>query len=100
VAKDGPYRVFSRPLYVLPGESQTVTFEYLLPDGVAPGGRYSLTWVRQAGTPADTLTADVAGREFVADPAHRVLRAEAGFSGPGGLRGFLHDRWLTRQLGL
>ncbi len=100
-AKDGPYRVFSRPLYVLPGESETATFEYALPNDVTSGGRYSLTWVRQAGTPADSLTADVAGREFVADPEHRVLRVEAGVdSGPGGLRGFLHDRWLTRQLGL
>jgi hypothetical protein len=100
-AKDAPYRVFSRPLYVLPGASETVSFEYELPDEVLSGGQYSLTWVRQAGTSADKLTADVAGQVFVSDPSQRVLQADASFdSGPGGLRGFLRDRWLIRKLGL
>ena len=42
---------------------QRVTFTYTLPAGVDAGG-YHLTWLRQPGTPADTLTATIGSHTF------------------------------------
>lgn len=98
-APDGPYRVLSRALFVRPGESQTVTFEYVLPASVAPGGDYGLTWVRQAGTPADHLTAVIGSKRVTAPPGERTLRVGHRLE-RSGLRAWLHDRWLFRKLGL
>lgn len=97
-APDGPYHVFSRALFVGPGESDTVTFEYELPPSVAPGGTYRLTWVRQAGTPADHLAAVIGSKRVTAPPGERTLRVEQRLE-RSGLRAWLHDRWLFRRLG-
>lgn len=99
-APDGPFRVLSRPVYVRPGEKETVTFRYVLPSTVAPGGDYTLTWLRQAGTPNDTLTAVVGGKEITADPALRELRVQVGFHSPGWFRRFVDGSWVLRRLGI
>lgn len=76
-APDGPYTVISHRLLLHPGEHEVVTFRYRLPEGLAAGGRYRLTWLRQPGTPADTLTATVGNRTYDADPAQRRLEVTA-----------------------
>jgi hypothetical protein len=80
-AVDGPFQVFSQDLVVEPESMGVATFDYVLPDRVAPGGRYQLTWVRQVGTPADRLRVDVAGRSAQSDPASRMLRLEQRLAG-------------------
>ena len=82
-APDGPWSVISHRSFVSPGERTTVTFTYRLPDDLAPGGRYRLTWLRQPGTPADTLTAAIGGRSFSADPAVRRFEVTALLRGTG-----------------
>ncbi len=56
---DPPFQVFTQLLVVAPQSETTVVFEYTLPAQVAPGGNYGLTWMRQPGTPRDSLVADV-----------------------------------------
>jgi hypothetical protein len=75
-AVDGPFEVFSQDLVVEPESMGVATFDYVLPERVAPGGRYQLTWVRQVGTPGDRLRVDVAGRSAQSDPATRMLRLD------------------------
>lgn len=70
-APDGPYSVLARRFVVRPGESQTLTFDYVLPRTVVDGGRYNLRWARQPGTPRDALRADISGRKVALDPAVR-----------------------------
>jgi hypothetical protein len=78
-APDGPFEVFGQGMRVDPGETGVMTFTYRLPERVAPGGHYRLTWLRQVGTPADRLRVDVGGRTAQADPVTRTLRMDAQF---------------------
>ena len=77
-AEDGPYDVITTAVYVEPLGKLHVHLEYTLPKTVAPDGRYHLTWLRQPGTPADSLTAIVGTQTFAADPAERRLEVSAG----------------------
>jgi hypothetical protein len=70
-AEDGPYDVIATQAYVEPLGKLHVHLEYTLPKTVAPSGHYHLTWLRQPGTPADSLTAVVGSRTFAAEPADR-----------------------------
>jgi hypothetical protein len=82
-APDGPYTMLISSVYVAPEGHEVLTFRYLLPKGVAPGGKYRLSWLRQTGTPRDVLIATVGGRSFEAGPGGD-LAVEARFR-----RGFL-----------
>lgn len=76
-AADGPYDVIATQVYVEPLGKQTVHLEYILPAAVAPGGDYHLIWLRQPGTPFDSLSATIGKRTFRADPAQRRLTVTA-----------------------
>jgi hypothetical protein len=67
-APDGPYTEISAHVYVAARGEQHVSFTYTLPKGVDEGG-YHLTWLRQPGTPADTLTATIGSKTFNAASA-------------------------------
>lgn len=75
-AVDGPFEVFSQQVVVEPGGTAVATFDYELPERIAAGGPYRLTWVRQAGTPLDDLRVDVGGASAHADPAKRLWLVE------------------------
>lgn len=75
-ADDGPFEVFSQDMQVDPGETRVATFDYVLPERVADASRYTLTWVRQVGTPADRLRVDVGGEAAEVDASNRSLRIE------------------------
>ena len=75
-AVDGPFEVFSQEVIAAPNGSAVATFDYELPERVGSGGRYRLTWVRQAGTPADRLSLDVAGTSAQLDASARTSRIE------------------------
>ena len=98
VAPDGPYQVFSSPIVVDPGGTEQLLFEYELPSSVSASD-YRLTWLRQAGTPRDTLRARVDGREFAGSAENRSLTVEADLTG-NGLMDMLRRRWILRKLGL
>jgi hypothetical protein len=70
-APDGPYTMISSQVYVEPEGRELISFTYRLPKSVPTKGLYRLNWLRQPGTPADTLTATVGNRTFEADPAKR-----------------------------
>lgn len=73
-APDGPYSVLMSQVYVPPdGGERVITFEYLLPESVAPGGAYSLQWLRQPGTPRDIYTVVVGNRRFESARGERRL---------------------------
>lgn len=76
-AADGPYDVISTQVYVDPLGTQSLHFEYELPADLPGDGGYHLTWLRQPGTPADSLTATVGTQTFRADPARRTLEVRA-----------------------
>jgi hypothetical protein len=79
-APDGPYGVFGKAVFVpADGERVVESFEYLLPKSAVKDGRYRLTWLRQAGTNADTLTATVGDRTFTeaADPRRLDIDVKA-----------------------
>jgi hypothetical protein len=79
-APDGPYGVFSKAVFVPAGGERVVeSLEYLLPKSAVNDGRYRLTWLRQAGTNADTLTATVGARTFTgaADPRRLDIDVKA-----------------------
>jgi hypothetical protein len=97
-APDGPYRVFAQLLDVAPDASQRVRFDYLLPAVVAPGGDYRLTWVRQTGTPQDSLTAVVAGRTVEVETVSRAAEVERSLRG-NRVADWLRQRWVVRKLG-
>ena len=80
-ADDGPYRVFVADLFVRPLTSETIRIEYRLPESVAAGGRYHLTWLRQAGTSRDRLTAMAGGRTWTAESDRRTLEVAADLRG-------------------
>ncbi|HUR17786.1 MAG TPA: DUF4012 domain-containing protein [Acidimicrobiales bacterium] len=96
-ADDGSYRVFSQALDVHPRAEQRVVFDYLLPDSVAPDGRYRLNWIRQAGTARDSLTAVVGRRIRQADPTQRSFVVSADLR-PNPIVRFLRSRWIVRRL--
>lgn len=96
-APDGRYRVFSQYFIVDPGSEATATFRYRLPEGVAPDGKYRLTWVRQVGTPGDSLVAVVPGRTTESDPGNQVLEVRADVRGNRVVE-FLRRRWVVRKL--
>jgi hypothetical protein len=73
-AADGPFEVFSQDVSVDPGATAVATFDYVLPDSVATGGQYRLTWIRQAGTPDDRLRVDAAGRSAQFGAGNRSLQ--------------------------
>ncbi|MDQ1436397.1 MAG: hypothetical protein QOK43_26 [Acidimicrobiaceae bacterium] len=98
-ATDGPYRVFTQVLDIQPEATQKVTFDYLLPADVAPDGDYRLTWVRQAGTPRDSLTAVVSGRTATVRAGERALHVDHTFKGSA-LGEWWRRRWIVRKLGL
>lgn len=99
-AEDGPYRVFTESVDVQPLQERVVTFEYLLPPSVAPEGRYSLVWVRQPGTPGDSLDAEFAGEGHFELPGdRRSLRVTASFRDSAVIE-FLRTRWIVRRLDL
>ena len=54
-----------------------MTFDYLLPESVSQGETYELTWLRQSGTPRDSLTVIVGDRQFKANAADRLLEVTA-----------------------
>lgn len=97
LAPDAGYQVVSQVLDVEPHGEQRVLLDYWLPPSVAPGGRYRLTWVRQAGTPRDVLTVAAGDRTVRADPADRSLEVRAGLAGNRVVE-FLEDRWVVRKL--
>jgi hypothetical protein len=99
MAPDAPYRVLSVLAQVAPNEQRTVDLSYALPDSVAPDDHYHLLWVRQVGATADHYVANVVGHARVADSTRRTLDADVDFN-PGGVRGFLHRRWILRSLGV
>ena len=76
-AEDGPYDVIATQVYVAPLGKQHIHLEYSLPTTVVSGGQYHLTWLRQPGTPADSLTAIVGHQTFAAEPAERRLEVSA-----------------------
>jgi hypothetical protein len=102
VAASAPYRVFTQLLDVDPTRTQTVTFDYVLPSEVAPSGHYRLLWMRQAGTPNDSLDAVVGGRTVPVPADGRELRASTTFRGSLGhqITAWFRDRWVVRRLGL
>jgi len=74
LATDGPYRVFSARVHVLPGQQQTIAFDYSLPLSVVTDGHYALTWIRQTGTERDSLEATVPGASGTAPEDRRIFR--------------------------
>ena len=72
-AQDGPFHVFSQRLLVRPGAEQVLSFTYRLPPEVQHGDRYALRWIRQAGTPRDSLQATIDGKTAVAAERGRDL---------------------------
>jgi uncharacterized protein DUF4012 len=81
-ATDGQYTVLINSVYVPPKGREVLTFRYLLPRGLAPSGKYHLTWWRQPGTPRDVLRATVGDRSFESGPASDlVLDAQLGEEG-------------------
>lgn len=96
-ARDGPYTVFTQILDVQPRGEQRMRFDYVLPERVAPDGHYRLTWVRQAGTPRDHLSAVVGGSAWKMAPGERSVRIERDLSGHGIVE-WLRRRWVVRQL--
>jgi hypothetical protein len=73
-AADGPYEVFGDEVVVPAMGTVVATFDYALPERVSARSRYDLTWIRQAGTPADELVADVGGGRAHFEPNSRLLR--------------------------
>jgi hypothetical protein len=98
MAADGPYRVFSQLLDIDPETTQRVRFDYLLPPSAAPDGDYRLTWMRQAGTPRDSLRAVVDGRTVVIDGSSRSRTVDASLRG-NAVAEWFRDRWIVRKLG-
>lgn len=80
-ADDGPYHVFVAEVFVEPQSAVTTRLEYALPPSVAPGGRYGLTWVRQAGTPRDRLVAMAGGGRWTGEPGDRTLEVSTDLRG-------------------
>jgi hypothetical protein len=76
-APDGPYTMISSQVYVPPEGREVISFTYRLPKSVPTKGLYRLSWLRQPGTPADSLTATVGNRTFEADPAERRYEVTA-----------------------
>lgn len=76
-ADDGPYDVFFTTVYVAPKGTAEVRIDYLLPDRVLDDGEYRLTWLRQAGTPADHLRAGAGDTTVTGDPTRRLLELSA-----------------------
>ena len=97
-ADDGDYGVLRRSIFIRPHESENVRFEYYLPERISDRA-YGLTWVRQAGTPADSLTAVIGSRRYHPPTGGRALHVERSLSA-NPVREWLHDRWLFRKLGL
>lgn len=97
-APDGDYQVVSQVLDVSPHGRQRVVLDYWLPPSVAPDGRYRLTWMRQAGTPRDTLTAVVGDRTLRATSRDRSFAVAADLRGSR-VSEFLRGRWLVQELG-
>jgi hypothetical protein len=98
VAPDAPYRVFTRNVYVLPHEQQVVDVTYRLPDSVAPGGNYQLTWLRQPGTTRDALQVVAGDTREQADAAQRKFDLRTSLSHHR-IREALHGSWVFRKLG-
>jgi hypothetical protein len=97
-APDGPYRVFSTLQQADPQSEATFDIRYTLPESVLAGGQYSLTWVRQPGSGNDRIGATVLGRSMPVTATDRTADLDIDLN-PHGLRGFLHRRWIFRQLG-
>lgn len=76
LAPDGRYQVFASGVRVEPEGQARVSFAYRLPKTVSASD-YELTWLRQAGTPNDTLTAAIGGRTVIGSPLDRVLEVSA-----------------------
>jgi hypothetical protein len=72
-AEDGPYDIFFTTVHARPGEAAEVRLEYLLPRDVGGDGRYSLTWLRQPGTPADHLKATAGNVTVTGNAARRQV---------------------------
>lgn len=98
VASDGDYQVFSSPIVVDPGGTEQLLFRYELPSSVSAED-YRLTWLRQAGTPRDSLTALVDGKESAGSATSRNLVIEGDLTG-NGFMDMLRRRWIVRRLGL
>lgn len=99
IGREGDFEVFGGWVMVRPEERVEVEVEYWLPDTVDGDGRtYGLTWRRQPGTSRDTLVAHVGSTRHLQPPEATTLELEAGLRDHP-VREFLHDRWITRQLG-
>ena len=98
-ADDGPYRVLSRRVSVAPLGQQLLSFDYVLPASLAPGGRYRLTWVRQPGTPRDSYRVVAGRRAADAPPDQRAVVLNRRLGGAG-IGEWLRNRWIVRRLGL
>jgi hypothetical protein len=96
-APDGPYRVFSRDVVVRPRGEATVTFDYFLPDSVAPGGHYRLDWPRQVGTEKDAHFAVAGTSAAQAEGTDGALSLEATLR-RNRVAEFLRTRRLVRPL--
>jgi hypothetical protein len=97
-APDGPYQVFGMEADVQPKGEHVFSIEYELPPTVATGSQYHLTWIRQAGTPADTLSVAIGRKGVNADPGERDFEITQRV-GPSRVRAWLHDRWILRKIG-
>ena len=98
-AVDGPYRVFSAVVQADPQNQATFDVRYTLPGSVIAANQYSLTWLRQTGATNDRLSATVLGHSMPVAGADRTVDLDVD-TNPHGLRGFLHRRWIFRQIGL
>jgi hypothetical protein len=86
-APDGPYSVLMARFLVKPnGGTAVVAFDYLLPEDVAPDGRYRLTVNRQPGTGRDTYAVFVANRRFDLGSGQRRLNVAVDVPGGGDRR--------------
>jgi hypothetical protein len=94
-APDGPYSVFGTYIDVEPQAETTVSFDYELPPTVTPDN-YQLTWIRQAGTPNDHLTAALGHTSFTGIPTERTLRVQHNL-GRNPIIKFLRGRAVLRR---
>jgi Protein of unknown function (DUF4012) len=65
------FKVLASSVYVEPGGTDDIVFEYWLPERLADD--YRLRWVRQAGTTRDRLQATVRGERAELSPDRREL---------------------------
>lgn len=73
-----------------------MVLEYLLPDSVAGGGNYTLTVLRQPGTPNDLIDVQI-GERVDGVPNQRETRFEADLDG-NPVVAWMSRRWIVDRL--